>query len=128
MHIHLGRRFWIAATAVIVVFTLFVVARNALHAVKIKGQINRLTREELLYREQIERDSTLLEQLHYDDYLEEYAREHYHMQPRDDHAICGGEQVCVPSQTDGGTGFSGPPFCLVACFFQDSSPRSIFAR
>ena len=65
MHIHLGRRFWIAATAVIVVFTLFVVARNALHAVKIKGQINRLTREELLYREQIERDSTLLEQLHY---------------------------------------------------------------
>ena len=46
------------------------VARNALHAVKIKGQINRLTREELLYREQIDRDSTLLEQLRYDDYLE----------------------------------------------------------
>ena len=63
MHIHLGRRSWIAVTAVIVVFTLFVVARNALHAVKIKGQINRLTREELLYREQIGRDSMLLEQL-----------------------------------------------------------------
>ena len=85
MHIHLGRRSWIAVTAVIVVFTLFVVARNALHAVKIKGQINRLTREELLYREQIGRDSRLLEQLRYDDYLEEYAREHYHMQRRDEH-------------------------------------------
>ena len=91
MHIHLGRRFWIAATAVIVVFTLFVVARNALHAVKIKGQINRLTRDELLYREQIDRDSTLLEQLRYDDYLEEYAREHYHMQRRDEHVYIVGE-------------------------------------
>ena len=78
MHIHLGRRSWIAVTAVIVVFTLFVVARNALHAVKIKGQINRLTREELLYREQIGRDSMLLEQLRYDDYLEEYAPHFYY--------------------------------------------------
>ena len=29
--------------------------------------------------------STLLERLRYDDYLEEYARENYHMQRSDEH-------------------------------------------
>lgn len=85
MKIRPGRKFWIAATAIIVVLTLFVVWRNALHAVKIKGQINALLREELFYRERIAQDSALVEQLRYDDYLEEYARENYHMQRRDEH-------------------------------------------
>ena len=85
MKIRPGRKFWIAATAIIVVLTLFVVGRNALHAVKIKGQINALLREEPFYRERIAQDSALVEQLRYDDYLEEYARENYHMQRRDEH-------------------------------------------
>ena len=85
MKIRPGRKFWIAATAIIVVLTLFVVGRNALHAVKIKGQINALLREELFYRERIAQDSALVEQLRYDDYLEKYARENYHMQRRDEH-------------------------------------------
>ena len=85
MKIRPGRKFWIAATAIIVVLTLFVVGRNALHAVNIKGQINALLREELFYRERIAQDSALVEQLRYDDYLEEYARENYHMQRRDEH-------------------------------------------
>lgn len=84
MKLQVGRRFWIVATAAIVVFTVFVVGRNALHAVKIRRQINALTREETLYREKISRDSTLIEQLRYDDYLEAYAREHYRMQRREE--------------------------------------------
>ena len=74
MNIRLGRRFWIAVTG-----------SNALHAVKIKTQINSLMREEIYYRERIARDSALIEQLQYDDYLEEYARENYHMQRRNEH-------------------------------------------
>ena len=85
MSFEVGRKFWIAATAIIVVLTLFVVGRNALHAVKIKGQINAMLREELFYRERIAQDSALVEQLRYDDYLEEYARENYHMQRRGEH-------------------------------------------
>lgn len=85
MKLQVGRRFWIVATAAIVVFTVFAVGRNALHAVKIRRQINALTREETLYREKISRDSTLIEQLRYDDYLEAYAREHYRMQRREEH-------------------------------------------
>lgn len=85
MKIQLGRRFWIVLTAVIVVFSVYVIGRNALHAVKIKRQINRLEREREFYVGKIAQDSTLLEQLRYDDYLEEYAREHYHMQRRNEH-------------------------------------------
>ena len=59
--------------------------RNALHAVKIKRQINALTREQSYYSEKIAQDSTLLERLKYDDYLEEYARENYHMQGHNEH-------------------------------------------
>lgn len=84
MKIRLGRKFWMAATAAIVVLTAIVVGRNALHAVKIKRQINALTRERARYRERIEQDSTLLERLRYDDYLEEYARERFRMQRRDE--------------------------------------------
>ena len=85
MKFQFGRGFWIVLTAVIVVFSLFVIGRNALHAVKIKRQINALTRERSFYVEKIAQDSALLEQLRYDDYLEEYAREHYHMQRRAEH-------------------------------------------
>lgn len=80
MEVKLGKRFWKAATAVIVVFTVFLVGRNAIHAVKIKRQINAMNREMEYYRAKIVRDSTLVEHLKYDDYLEEYAREHYYMQ------------------------------------------------
>ena len=85
MKIQPGRRFWIALTAIIVVFSVFVIGRNALHAVKIKRQISLLERQFDYYVEKIAQDSTLLERLRYDDYLEEYAREHYHMQRRDEH-------------------------------------------
>lgn len=81
----LGRRFWIVMTVVIVSVTLFVVGRNALHAVKIKSQLNKLLRAEIYYRERIARDSMLIERLRYDDFLEQYARENYHMQRRDEH-------------------------------------------
>ena len=57
MSFEVGRKFWIAATAVIVVVTLFVVGRNSLHAVKIKRQINAMTREKEYYRTKIEQDS-----------------------------------------------------------------------
>lgn len=85
MKIQLGRRFWIVLTAVIVVFSVFVIGRNALHAVKIKRQINAMEREREFYVDKIMQNSMLLDRLRYDDYLEEYAREHYHMQRRNEH-------------------------------------------
>ena len=85
MKLRLGKRFWIAATASILLFTVFVVGRNALHAVRIKRQIRTLTRERDLYQARIAADSMLLERLKYDDFLEEYAREQFRMQRWDEH-------------------------------------------
>ena len=77
-----GKRFWIVATAIILVFTIFVVGRNLLHAVGIRREIGALERKRATYLQRIAEDSTLIERLQYDDYLEEYAREHYRMQRR----------------------------------------------
>ncbi len=85
MSIRFGRRFWIGATALIVVFSVFVIGRNLLHAVKIKRQIAALTEDRDAYLERIEQDSLLLEHLRYDDYLIEFARETFHMRRSDEH-------------------------------------------
>ena len=85
MAFRIGRRFWIVTTAIILVFTVLLVGRNLLHTVRIRRQIAVLEREKALYEERIARDSALLERLRYDDYLEEYARERYHMQRRGEH-------------------------------------------
>lgn len=84
MTLQLGKRFWVAATVVIVVYSMFVVGRNLLHGISIKRQINALTREKDIYRGKIDQDSTLLEQLRYDDYLEEFARENFQMRRSDE--------------------------------------------
>lgn len=80
-----GHLYWLAATSLIALFTLFVVGRNVVHVVRIKRQISRLQDEERLYRERIAADSTLIEHLRYDDYLEEYARERFRMRRAGDH-------------------------------------------
>lgn len=84
MQIEFGRRFWITTTVIIVLFTLFFVGQNLLHAIRIKREVNALERERDHYRARIEADSTLVEQLRYDDYLEAYAREHFGMQHPDE--------------------------------------------
>ena len=80
MQIEFGRRFWITTTVIIVLFTLFFVGRNLLHAIEIRRDIKLLEREEAHYRTRITADSTLVEQLLHADYLEEYAREKFQMQ------------------------------------------------
>lgn len=80
MKIKIGRRFWIALTIVVSVFTAISAGRNLWHIVRVKREIAALREEAGTYRESIVRDSTLIERLRYDDYLEEYARERYHMQ------------------------------------------------
>ena len=82
-----GKRFWIVATAIILVFTIFVVGRNLLHAVGIRREIGALERKRATYLQRIAEDSTLIERLQYDDYLEEYARAHYRS----------GRRCCMPA-------------------------------
>ncbi len=84
MKLFLGKRFWIVVTGSIVAFTLFIMGRNAVHAIRIKHQINVLERQKVSYQTKITADSTLLEHLRYDEYLEEYARKHFRMRRTDE--------------------------------------------
>ncbi|MBQ2394354.1 MAG: septum formation initiator [Alistipes sp.] len=84
MKIKLGERFWITLTTMIILFTLFFIGRNLVTSVKIIRRINQLEREKMIYEKRIAEDSTLLDQLQYDEYLEQYAREHYHMQRKNE--------------------------------------------
>lgn len=84
MSIRVGKKFWMAVTAVILLFTTLIVGRNLLHAIRTKRDIRALERERRFYLEKIEQDSTLVERLRYDDYLEEYARERFRMQRPDE--------------------------------------------
>lgn len=80
MKFETGSRFWITTTVIVVLFSLFFIGQHLVHAFGIKRDISRLRREGAQYRQRIEEDSTLVEQLRYDDYLEAYAREHFRMQ------------------------------------------------
>ena len=50
--------------------------------IEIRKDIAILEQERAIYRARIEQDSTLLEELKYDDNLEQFARERYRMQRR----------------------------------------------
>ncbi len=63
-------------------FMLFTIGRNLIHALVIRSDISTLESQAEAYRNQIKRDSTLLEELKFDDKLEKYAREQYRMQRR----------------------------------------------
>ena len=80
MKFETGSRFWITTTVIVVLFSLFFIGQHLLHAIGIKRDIARLQREGAHYRARIVEDSTLVERLRYDDYLEEFARERFHMQ------------------------------------------------
>ena len=84
MAIRVSKKWWIVVTGAILVLSGLIAGRNLLHAIRIKREIRAVEREKRRYLEQIESDSTLLEQLRYDDYLEEYARERFRMQRRDE--------------------------------------------
>ena len=76
----LSKYLWLGATAVIFIYTAVVTVRNLVIIVRVDSRIARLEKQYDLYRGRIDQDSTLLEQLKYDEYLEQFAREKFHMQ------------------------------------------------
>ena len=78
------RRLWLIS---IVVFGLLIVVfdkNNLIEAWRLKQKINALEVQETYYRQKIAEDSTVLENLKNDRYLEQYAREHYLMNRKEE--------------------------------------------
>ncbi|MBQ9138323.1 MAG: septum formation initiator family protein [Alistipes sp.] len=76
--------FWRIFTIVISVLTLFIILRSAWSIVGSYRNIHRLNARAEQLQRQITADSTLVEQLKYDEHLERFAREHYNMQRPDE--------------------------------------------
>lgn len=81
----LSKYLWLGLTAVIFIYTAVVTVRNLIVIVRVNGRISNLEEQYDLYRARVDQDSTLLEQLKYDEYLEQFAREKFHMQRADEH-------------------------------------------
>ncbi len=79
MTVRFGKGFWLTVCGVIMLFTVFVVGRNLMHAWEIRREIRDLERRKADYEARIEYDSVLMEGLRYDDRLEKFARERYMM-------------------------------------------------
>ena len=80
----LSKYLWLGLTAVIFIYTAVVIVRNLIVIVRVNSRISNLEEQYDLYRSRVDQDSTLLEQLKYDEYLEQFAREKFHMQRADE--------------------------------------------
>lgn len=81
----LSKYLWLGLTAVIFIYTAVVIVRNLIVIVRVNSRTSNLEEQYDLYRSRVDQDSTLLEQLKYDEYLEQFAREKFHMQRADEH-------------------------------------------
>ena len=79
-----GRRLWLISIVVLGLLIVVFDKNNLIEAWRLKQKINALEVQETYYRQKIAEDSTVLENLKNDRYLEQYAREHYLMKRKEE--------------------------------------------
>ena len=80
MALNISKKIWLCVTAVIFIYTAVMTVRNLITTIKTRHRIARLEEQRDHYRARIAEESTMLERLNYDEFLEQYARERFHMQ------------------------------------------------
>ncbi len=80
------RRLWMISILIFVLLVTVFDKNNLIEAWRLKQELNELEVQKGYYQEKITQDSTLLENLKDDRFLEHYAREHFLMK-RDDEVI-----------------------------------------
>lgn len=85
MKFRFSKYIWLGLVAVVLMYTVVLTVRNLIVIVRVNSRISNLEEQRDMFRERVEQDSTLLEQLKYDEYLEQYAREKFHMQRASEH-------------------------------------------
>ena len=82
---NLSKKIWFCITAVIFVYTAVLTVSNLITVIKVNYRASNLEEQRDHFRARIVEDSTMLERLNYDEYLEQYAREKFHMQRSDEY-------------------------------------------
>ena len=78
------RRLWLITIAVFILVITVFDKNNLIEAWRLKQKINELEAQKDYYQNKITEDSTILENLKDDRFLEQYAREHYLMKREDE--------------------------------------------
>ncbi len=73
------QRLWVISIVIFVLLIAVFDKNNLIEAWRLKQDLNELEAQKAYYQEKITQDSTLLEELKDDAFLERYAREHYLM-------------------------------------------------
>ena len=73
------QRLWVISIVIFVLLIAVFDKNNLIEAWRLKQDLNELEAQKAYYQEKITQDSTLLENLKDDAFLERYAREHYLM-------------------------------------------------
>ena len=71
---------WRTLIVAILVLGVILIGRPLISLVQTSMEIRELNKQKAIYKESIHRDSTLIENLKNNEFLEEYAREKFHMQ------------------------------------------------
>ena len=71
---------WRLLTIVVFIYTLILIGRSVVKIVRTQIDIHNLETERDGYLRSIAADSTVIEQLKHDEFLEQYARERYNME------------------------------------------------
>ena len=74
------KKIWQVALAVVIIYTAVLIVRNLITVISVKHRMGQLADQKQQFQARITEDSTMLEHLKYDEYLEQYARERFHMQ------------------------------------------------
>lgn len=77
---------WFSITAAVFIYTAALTVRNLMNMISLHHRIGLLEDQRDMFQNRITEDSTMFERLNYDEFLEQYARERFHMQ-RDDEYI-----------------------------------------
>ena len=75
---------WRIILVSVVMLGIILIGRPLVSLIRTSIEIRELNKEKALYEASIRRDSTLIENLKNDDFLERYAREKYFMQGKDE--------------------------------------------
>lgn len=71
---------WRLLTIVVFVYTLLLIGSTVVKIIRTQIDIHNLEGERADYLRSIQADSTIIEQLKHDEFLEQYARENYNME------------------------------------------------
>ena len=80
-----GKKYaWRITLASVILLGVILISRPLYSIIRTSIEIKELNREKVIYKNSIRRDSTLIENLKNDEFLERYAREKYLMQGKNE--------------------------------------------